>query len=191
MIAQALGVAEAVRTRRSAGRLLDVAPQDEELHRLVGLAMNAPDHADLRPWRLALLRGEARSALGAALAEAAGDEAQRAKPLRAPLLIAIVFRPVPHPKVPEWEQLASASWVVANLGLLLHAEGWASVWRTGPHLGGEAVRAVLGLAAGERLLGFLYVGLPDADRSRGARPPRDATPHLTVLDIAPAQEGTP
>jgi nitroreductase len=179
---------EAVRTRRSASGLLDSAPGDEELAELVGLAMTAPDHAGLRPWRLVVLRGKARVALGAAMAEADGvpETAAKtaAKPLRAPLLLGIVFQPREHPKVPEWEQIAAVAAMVTTLELLLHARGWGAIWRTGRLVDTEPVRRVMGLDANERLLGWLYIGLPDPSRSRGPRPPLSVDGRLSVLDPA-------
>ncbi|MGC4807614.1 nitroreductase family protein [Micromonospora sp. DT233] len=181
-----------LRTRRSGGRITDAAPSDAELGDLLALAMNAPDHAALRPWRLVLLRGAARDRLGAALAAAqgaTGPERDRAaaKPRRAPLLVGIVLRARPHPKVPEWEQLAAATAVVTHLGLLLHEAGWSSIWRTGPLLDAPPVRAAMDVAAGERLLGWLYVGRPDPGAPRGDRPPADPRPHLTVLAAETAE----
>jgi nitroreductase len=177
---------EAVRTRRSGGRLLGLAPSDAEIERLLGLAMTAPDHGYLRPWRLVLLRGEARQALGAALAEASGSPGQAAKPLRAPLLIAIVLRPQDHPKVPWWEQLAATTGVVTTLGLLFHGAGWASTWRTGPWLDASSVSRVVGLEPQEKLLGFLYVGRPAPGGERGPRPGYDPAKHLSVLEVSRA-----
>ncbi|MFG2525287.1 nitroreductase [Streptomyces sp. NPDC048527] len=175
-----------LRTRRSPRRMLDGAPDDAELERLLALAMNVPDHGRLRPWRMLVLRGTARDDLGAALAEASGDPRQAAKALRAPLLVAVVLRPSQHPKVPEWEQLATAVAVTTAFGLLLHDQGWGSVWRTGPHLEAAPVRAALRLADGERLLGFLYTGRPAPDEG-GPRPQYDAAPHLSVLAPAAAR----
>lgn len=176
---------EAVRTRRSASVLLEAAPDDTELVELVELAMTAPDHAALRPWRLVVLRGEARVALGAAMAQAEGvpETAAKtaAKPLRAPLLLGIVFRPREHPKVPEWEQIAATAAMVTTLQLLLHGRGWGAMWRTGPLVDAEPVRRVMGVGDGERLLGWLYVGRPDPQHSRGPRPPISAESHISVL----------
>ncbi|HEX6969854.1 MAG TPA: nitroreductase [Micromonosporaceae bacterium] len=177
---------EAVRTRRSASGLLDAAPDDAELTELVELAMTAPDHAALRPWRLVVLRGTARITLGAALAateedpEAAAKAA--AKPLRAPLLLGIVFRPQVHPKVPEWEQVAATAAMVTLLELLLHGRGWGAIWRSGRVVEAEPVRRAMGVAEDERLLGWLYIGQPDPQRSRGPRPPLSAQPHISVLE---------
>ena len=118
------------------------------------------------------LRGAARERLGAALAAAAGAEGEAAaklagKPLRAPLLLAVVAVVTPdHPKVPEWEQEASAAGVAHLLSLLLDEAGWGVMWRTGPYTRHPLVAAVHGLAPDERLLGWLYVGgLPGGRRA--------------------------
>jgi nitroreductase len=159
-------VIEAVTGRRSVGRLVEPAPGDGELLGLLERAMTAPDHGMLRPWRLVLVRGDARHALAPAFADTVdgtAEERARAagKPLRAPLLVSIVFTPKPSPKVPEWEQLAATSAMIHTLGLLLHAQGWASIWRTGRVVESGSVRAALALEPAERLLGWLYVGTPD------------------------------
>src|SRR5438132_10129236 len=116
---------QAIVTRRSVTRLREPAPDDLEMLSLLRGAMTAPDHGRLRPWRLIVLRDDARRVLGAALAKASGDSEAReralAKPFRAPLLITIVFAPYPDHKVPEWEQLAAVAAMVQNLSLLLHA----------------------------------------------------------------------
>ena len=172
----------AVRTRRSVSRLSGPAPDDAEMAELVQLAMNcAADHALLRPWRLNLVRGSARNALGEAMASASpgADPAKtRAKPLRAPLLVAIVLRPQPHPKVPEWEQLAATVGIVTVLSLLLHGRGWGAIWRSGPLVESAEVRRAAGVTDQERLLGWLYVGTPDQGAPRPARPAAVISDHL-------------
>lgn len=180
-------VFEAVRTRRSASSVLADHPSAEEVERLLALAMNAPDHGRLRPWRLVLVTGDARTELGRALAEAAGawgTDAERlaAKPLRAPLLIGIVLCPRQNAKVPEWEQLAATVGVVTTLCLLLHAEGWAAMWRTGRHLDAEPVRGVMDVDGDERLLGWLYVGGADPGVRRPPERVITTEGRLTVLD---------
>jgi nitroreductase len=171
---------QAIVTRRSVTRLRSPAPDDSELLSLLRGAMTAPDHGRLRPWRLILLRGEARQVLGAALAKVSGDREAReralVKPMRAPLLVSIVFTPhVPH-RVPEWEQLAAVAAMVQNLSLLLHARRWGSIWRSGKDVDAEAVREALRLAPPERLLGWLYVGTPDGPRQA----PRHIDGHTPV-----------
>src|SRR5690606_13607919 len=109
-----------------------------ELLRAIEVASTIADHSSLRPWRLIELRGDARARLGAAFVSASGltgEDAERlaAKPLRAPLLLAIVVSPQPSIKVPEWEQEAVAAGIAHALSLLLDEQGWGVMWRTGGH----------------------------------------------------------
>lgn len=154
----------ALTRRRSSPRLVDPSPDDTALLPLIAAASRIADHGSLRPWRLITIRGEARTRLGLALAEAAGLDPTAAgaglaqKPLRAPLLIALVERQQQSFKVHPWEQ----SDVVAGIGhvltLLLEEAGWGVMWRSGPHTRHDAVRAAHGLAEHETLHGWLYVG---------------------------------
>lgn len=178
-------VREAALARSSSPKVTDDSPSDAELRELLDAAGRVADHASLAPWRVIALRGDARVRLGRALAEASGlegDHAEKlaAKPLRAPLLLAIVATVAPHPKVPDWEQEAVASGVAHLLSLLLDDAGWGVMWRTGPHTRREPVSAMHGLAANERLLGWLYVGGRPAESK--ATPERASREHLTILD---------
>jgi nitroreductase len=156
-------VLAAVAGRRSFSKVTTKAPDAAELERLLAAAARVADHGALHPWRVIALRGEARERLGRSLAKAAGahgSEAAKlaAKPLRAPLLLAVVLSPKRSGKVPEWEQEAVASGVAHMLSLLLHDAGWGVFWRTGSHTRAKKVAKMHGLATGEKLLGWLYVG---------------------------------
>ncbi|PWC05856.1 nitroreductase [Agromyces badenianii] len=156
--------------RRSAPKVTDAAPDDDVVVSLLEAAGRVADHAALRPWRVIAIRGDARARLGAALAAAAGLDGEHAarlsrKPLRAPLLLAIVAVTTTHHKVAAWEQEAVAAGVAHQLSLLLDEAGWGVMWRTGPHTRHPLVAEMHGLAPGERLLGWLYVGgLPAGTR---------------------------
>ncbi|MEG7316874.1 nitroreductase family protein, partial [Pseudomonas aeruginosa] len=79
------------------------------------VALRAPDHGPLRPWRLIVVEGEGRRALGdlyaRALASRQPDAAEEALakarnlPLRAPLRVGAVACRQDQPKVPHGEQL--------------------------------------------------------------------------------------
>ena len=179
---------EAALARRSSSKVTDAAPDEEALLALLEGAARVADHASLRPWRVIALRGAARDRLGCALAAAAGAEGHAAeklaaKPLRAPLLLAIVAVVTPgHPKVPEWEQEAAAAGVAHVLSLLLDEAGWGVMWRTGPHTRHPLVAEMHGLAPHEHLLGWLYVGgIPAGSRSERRTEGLAAT-RLTTLD---------
>lgn len=179
---------EAALARRSASKVTDDAPDDAVLLELLEGAARVADHASLRPWRVIALRGAARERLGSALAAASGAEGTAAaklagKPLRAPLLLAVVAVIVPdHEKVPEWEQEASAAGVAHLLSLLLDEAGWGVMWRTGPYTRHPLVAEVHGLARNERLLGWLYVGGLPGGRRAERRIDRVAASRLTTLD---------
>lgn len=155
-------VLESMATRRSISKVGPETPTDAELAELLAAVTPVADHKALRPWRLLLLRGEDRRALGDALDAAAGVERERGdhnpKPFRAELLIAIVASPTEHPKVPRWEQLAVAAGAGHLLELALWQAGWGVMWRTGVLANSDEVRDAHGLAESEHLMGWLYVG---------------------------------
>ena len=97
---------DAVRQRRSWSKVTDAAPTRAEVLTLVSAAGRVADHSSLRPWRIIELRGDDRRVLGAAIAKAEGDSTPSSKPLRAPLLIAVVASYRKSDKVPRWEQAA-------------------------------------------------------------------------------------
>lgn len=179
---------EAVRSRRSTAPVTDEAPSDEDLARFVSIAAHAPDHAGLRPWRLATVRGDARVALGQAWVEGFGDEpgseaARKTanKPMRSPLLIGIIGQfQRDHPKVPEWEQVAAIGAFVATLELVLFDAGYTAMWRTGPAVDLPPVQRVMGVLPGERLLGWLYVGRTGEEPTGPTEDP-DVTDRITAI----------
>ncbi len=174
----------AIRARRSWSKVTDAAPTRTELLSLVSAAGRVADHASLRPWRLIELRGSDRERLGAAIAKSQGDGKPSTKPLRAPLLIAVVASYRKSDKVPRWEQAAVASGVAHVLSLLLDEAGWGVIWRTGHYTRSKAVAKVHGLGKNEELLGWLYVGGKPPRARIGRRKAVDARAHLDRLPTA-------
>lgn len=166
-------VLAAVRARRSWSKVTGEAPTREELLTLVSAAGRVADHSSLRPWRIIELRGDDRVALGAAIARAEGDRSPSTKPLRAPLLLAVVASYRKSGKVPHWEQEAVASGIAHTLSLLLDDAGWGVIWRTGGYTRSKAVAKAHGLKKNEELLGWLYVG---------GKPPSERGGHRKLVD---------
>jgi len=173
---------DALSARRSRSKVTDAAPSHAEILALVQAAVRVADHSALRPWRLIELRGSARDRLGRAIADAEGASEASTKPLRAPLLIAVVASRRPSQKVPHWEQDAVAAGVAHMLSLLLDEAGWGVMWRTGHYTRSEQVAELHGLTENERLLGWLYVG-GMLDRGKPEKPARavDVAVHVSVL----------
>ncbi|WP_225210685.1 nitroreductase family protein [Brevibacterium gallinarum] len=181
-------VLAAMAARRSISKVGPQTPSDNELLALLDAVTPVADHKALKPWRLLTIRGDDRLRLGAALDAAAGREPgdkPNPKPLRAELLIAVIASPTEHPKVPEWEQHATAAGAAHLLELALWQAGWGVMWRTGLDANAPAVRALHGLDENELLMGWLYVGdIDPAFRKRletSRRPPKDPSQFLSTL----------
>jgi nitroreductase len=156
-----------IEARQSGGQLSEPAPDDATLALAIQAALAAPDHHRLRPWRFLTVRGDARQQMGQVLADALladGDadavavDRVRQQPLRAPLIVVCVTRVSEHPKVPEVEQVLSTGAAVQNMLLMLHAQGFAAIWRTGALTESAAVHHAFGLAAADHIAGFVYIG---------------------------------
>lgn len=160
-------------SRVSVGELVEPAPSAAQRDGIFRAALRAPDHGQLRPWRFMLVEGEDRNAIGNIIAEveescySPQSEAQRNKAagrlLRAPLVLLIVARITPHPKVPDIEQMLSVGAAVQNMLIAAHALGVGAMWRSGMVTFEPLLAEKLGLAADERLLGFLYLGTPKGE----------------------------
>jgi len=168
---------EAIRTRRSVGKVKPEAPAKEDIALLLDLAVQAPNHHLTEPWRFCVLAGRAREELGRALeaalaATGEADEAklakERAKPLRAPVVIVVSAKPGKD-EIETHENRMAAAAAVENLLLAAHASGLGAMWRTGDTMYSPQVSQYLGLALGEMVLASVYVGYPDMPLRPGRR----------------------
>lgn len=159
---------ELLLNRRSASRLSEPAPQGVELDNIIRAGMRAPDHGTLQPWRFIIIEGEARSCFGEVLLAAAladdMDESVQEKsvqgPLRAPMIITVVAHCTEHHKVPQWEQVASASCAVQAMQMAAVAQGFGGIWRSGFWTEHPIVREAFGCREQDMIVGFLYLGTP-------------------------------
>ena len=176
-------IMEALLRRQStkATTLVEPAPSDAELEPVFATAVRAPDHGAIRPYRFRTIRGSAREELGAVFAEGlkrrkpdASQEdltALAAKPLRSPLIIAVMAKVMPdHPKVPPIEQVITAGMAAQNILLALEALDYGAVFLSGAPTLDPHVKRAFGLEDKDTLLGFLYVGTPSEQRREKKRP---------------------
>ena len=188
MAAEGPGALQVLLTRRSvpALQLQEPGPSQQQIDFAVDAALRAPDHGNLKPWRCALIRGTARQHLSDLFvsrmqqrqppAPAGKIEKARTMPLTAPLTIAIAAR-VRQDKVPEIEQLLSGAAATMNLMNAFQAQGFATIWLTGPNAYDPQIAAALGFAIDERCLGFVYVGT--GAWPEGSAPPKvDRAQHV-------------
>jgi nitroreductase len=157
-----------LRTRYSASRLGEPGPPAQAVRAMLESAARAPDHGRLRPWRLTLVEGDGRLALGKILAASlsrrnplAGDEAlerERNKALRAPLIIVVATQCDRSAKIPVIEQIVAAGAAAHCIMLAAFAQGFGAMWRTGDAAYDEAVKSALGVGPDDGIVGFIYVG---------------------------------
>jgi nitroreductase len=163
----------ALHTRSSVGKVSGTAPDDGVINSLFRAALRAPDHGQLRPWRFLRIEGASLQRLADLFAAAAlqdnpglGAEEQHSagsKALRAPLIIVCISRAAPHAKIPVLEQDLSAAAATHAMLVAAHAQGLGAVWRTGPMASHPLVTVALGLVENEKIIGFLYIGLPEGN----------------------------
>jgi nitroreductase len=154
----------------SAKAMKGPGPSDEQIRTLVNAATRVPDHGKLTPWRFLILRGDARATLGDIAARAlkstepdANEERlaiERRRFLRAPVIIAVVSRVREAIPIPEWEQILSCGASCQTLCIAAHAMGFVANWITEWPAYHPLVRDALGLHAGEKIAGFIYLGHP-------------------------------
>jgi len=170
-----------LKTRKSASAkaMGSPGPTPEQLRQILEIAVRVPDHGKLTPWRFILFEGDARSRIGAhfrgrwkELNPSHGEDTlafHQALFMRAPVVIAVVSRAAPHPKIPEWEQTLSSAAVCMNVLHAASALGIGAQWQTDwPAYDPEMAKA-MGLVPPERIAGFIYLGtstVPLEDRPR-------------------------
>ena len=176
---------EQLKTRRSVKpmELLGPSPSADEIETMLTIASRVPDHGKLAPWRFIVFAGDARLAAGETIAKAfRADrpdatseqiEFERQRLARAPLVIAVVSRAGPHVKIPEWEQELSAGAAAMNLVHAAHALGFAASWITEWYAYDRRALDSLGIAAQERVAGFVHIGRPGKPPEERERPKLD------------------
>lgn len=177
--------------RQSAAILQEPKPDRKAVEDILQVAGSVPDHGGLRPYRFVVVQDEGRETFAAAMVNAA-EEAKgqiedkqrakiKAKAFAAPMQIVIIFSPAPSEKIPEWEQMASASCTGYALGLAANALGFGAVWKSFGFEPGSLMRKTFRLKEGERVLGWVNVGT-EKDRRSSPREKMDIARHAFFLD---------
>ncbi|MBI2169419.1 MAG: nitroreductase [Actinobacteria bacterium] len=179
---------EAIRARRSIGRLGEPAPSHDDLKVILEAAACAPDHDSLRPFKFVVLEDDGMDAFGKVLADAylarceeagkdpepAKHEKELTKLRRAPMVVVVCAVRRPSEKIPWVEQRDAAVAAAQNVLLAATALGYGSMWRTGDPAYDPRVRSALGLGSEDDVVGFLYLGTPtDAARKAPNDPALD------------------
>jgi nitroreductase len=151
----------------------------ELINKLLSAAVQAPNHYKVRPWRFVVLTGPGRERMGEVLAQSFAEkfplapssvlEKERAKSMRAPLIIAVGVDQPTEPKVLEIENICAAAAAVENILLAAQSLGLAAKWRTGDDVHDPHIKQFLGFGSEQKLIAFLYIGYPAAETPPPAR----------------------
>ncbi len=152
------------------------------IEQLLENANQAPTHKLTEPWRFQVFHSEeSRRRLSAYLSdfyqkntppELFSEEKFKKSsenPLRSGAAIAIILQRDPLESIPEFEEIASVAMAVQNMWLTCTALGLGCYWST-PRAALQA-DAFLGLAPGQRCLGFFYMGWHEMPELPGKRRP--------------------
>jgi nitroreductase len=178
------GAIDLLLTRRSgsAKAMTGPGPDAQELHTILTAAARVPDHGKLFPWRFVVFEGEARARFGEVLAECleASEETtqdrlamERGRFLRAPAIVAVISRVREGIPIPVWEQELSAGAVCQTMLIAATALGFVANWLTEWPAFNPLVAQRLGLQAGERVAGFVYIGKSAQPLEERVRPDLD------------------
>lgn len=177
---------QALDDRRSVASadLGEPGPDQATLLRMLQSAVRVPDHGRLVPFRFLRIAGDARQALGDFIAARTLQREPAALPAQldkerhrfshAPVVVAVVARIRAGHKVPEQEQLLSAGCACFALLQAAQALGYGAQWLTAWMAYDPEVARYLGLAAGERIVGFIHIGTPTRDARERERPDAQA-----------------
>lgn len=163
-------VIEFLKTRRSVKPrdMSGAGPSAADIETILTIGARVPDHGKIAPWRFIVFEGDARKKAGDLIAQvltkknpgAAEEDIAKARNslTEAPLVIAVVSSPKPHPKVPPWEQQLSAGASAMNIVTAASALGYGANWLTGWFAFDRDVLDGLGLGPDEQLAGFIHIG---------------------------------
>lgn len=182
---------EAIKTRRSIGRLKKEPVDKAILEEIIEAACWAPSHHNTQPWTFMVMTGEGRKRLGEgyakvaseSLSELSGEQLEerlakeRSKAMRAPVVIAAVCSPSDDKRAIYAEELAAVQAAVQNLLLAAHAKGLGAIWRSGEPMYHPLMKDALQLAQDEQLVGLIYLGYADMEAPPGKR---SAAAHKTI-----------
>jgi nitroreductase len=172
------------RRSRPAKTLTTPVPDRAALEPILTAAARSPDHGKLEPWRFIVLERAALlrlaslvDRLGPVLDRSEEDIAKARKQYAdAHLAVAVIEVQKPSAKIPPIEQTYSAGAVCLALLNAALASGWGANWLSGwPSHAAEFGREGLGLAAHERIAGFIHIG------TETTAPPERPRPDLAAI----------
>ena len=158
---------------------------EDDLDDILSCGIRVPDHGALNPWELIVINGNAKLRLGNDILakeyhlnnpEASVDDInfERSRLCRASVVIAVLFKPVSHPKIPFWEMQLSSGAVCSNLLVAAQSLGYAAQWLTEWYAyNNSMIKELGGNPDTDKIAGFIYIGDKDKTPIERRRPNKE------------------
>tara|TARA_Y100000389_G_scaffold171878_1_gene179842 strand:+ start:38 stop:613 length:576 start_codon:yes stop_codon:yes gene_type:complete len=158
---------------------------EDDLEDILSCGIRVPDHGALNPWELIVINGNAKLRLGNDILakeyhlnnpEASVDDInfERSRLCRASVVIAVLFKPVSHPKIPFWEMQLSSGAVCSNLLIAAQSLGYAAQWLTEWYAYNNLmIKELGGNPDTDKIAGFIYIGDKDKTPIERRRPSKE------------------
>jgi nitroreductase len=173
-----------LQTRRSitAKNMICNQVNEDDLDDILSCGVRVPDHGALNPWELIVIKGDAKLRIGNDILakeyhlnnpEASVDDInfERSRLCRASVVIAVLFKPVSHPKIPFWEMQLSSGAVCSNLLIAAQSLGYAAQWLTEWYAYNNLmIKELGGNPDTDKIAGFIYIGDKDKTPIERRRP---------------------
>ena len=172
------------KTRRSTTAKTMIAGhvKESDLNDILACGIRVPDHGALNPWSLTVIRDKARSRIGKKIlvpeyilknpdATAEELDCEKNRFLRASAVIAVLFKPVSHAKIPLWEMELSTGAVCSNILIAAQSLGYAAQWLTEWYsYNNKMIKEIGGNPKTDKIAGFIYVGDKEKEPVERRRP---------------------
>ena len=176
-----------LQTRRSitAKNMICNQVNEVDLDDILSCGIRVPDHGALNPWELIVIKGDAKLRIGNDILakeyhlnnpEASVDDInfERSRLCRASVVIAVLFKPVSHPKIPFWEMQLSSGAVCSNLLVAAQSLGYAAQWLTEWYAyNNTMIKEHGGNPDTDKIAGFIYIGDKDKTPIERRRPNKE------------------
>ena len=176
-----------LKTRRSTTAKAMIAGhiKESDLNNILACGIRVPDHGALNPWYLTVIKDNARFRIGKEILateyvlnnpEATEEDIdfEKNRFLRASAVVAVLFKPVSHPKIPSWEMELSTGAVCSNILVAAQSLGYAAQWLTEWYSYNERmIKEVGGKPETDKLAGFIYIGNKEKEPVERRRPNKE------------------
>ena len=158
---------------------------EDDLDDILSCGVRVPDHGALNPWELIVIKEDAKLRIGNDILakeyhlnnpEASVDDInfERSRLCRASVVIAVLFKPVSHPKIPFWEMQLSSGAVCSNLLIAAQSLGYAAQWLTEWYAyNNSMIKELGGNPDTDKIAGFIYIGDKDKTPIERRRPSKE------------------